>query len=457
MSAESATTLKKSLWGKSAGRLVSTLLRHDELAAVVIIAIHLYVDWYLGLAFLAQILTLGLLFVIYRHRSAQHPWVFPRALWLWTLFLVLAILPALRAISLKDGAYYYFNVIFYTLPMFWLGLVIAQDVGSLRRLFKMLSIFAALLAIVTIIQARTGVLLFKSTRYDASIASLAHFELGNTGIYRAESFLLNPDSNGAWFALMLLLPLGLYVESISFRAKVLYLVEMFLMLLALLFTYSTGASIAAAVGVVSFIVFAGRMRYRIQISLFVPVAAVGLIIVFPSQVHSLLQHASTSAEWSLRLGVWQTGIHVILAFPLTGIGLGRYIYILRAEPYRVPAQFIPVYHPHNSFLELAALGGIPLALLFIALLSLALWLAVQNWIHADVAARTLLAGGLAAIIALSFYSLTNAGWTLTPLTALGWLVLGAISSPLLTRSQKSELADEEKEGNLRIHANQHGG
>ena len=335
---------------------------------------------------------------------------------------------------------------FITLPMFWLGLVVAQDIGSVRRLLNMLSIFAALLAIVTIIQARTGVLLFKSTRYDASIASMAHFELGNTDIYRSESFLLNPDLNGAWFALMLLLPLGLFIEQRFMREKALYLIEMFLILLALLFTYSAGASIAAAAGVVTFIICAGSAGYRIQIALFVLAVGATILLAFPAQVHNLLQHASATGEWSLRLGVWQTSIRVIGAFPLQGIGLGRYIYILRAEPFRVMAQFIPVYHPHNSFLELAALGGIPLALIFIALLCLSLWLAVRNWIRLDKSARSLVGGGLAAIVALSVYSLANAGWTLTPLTAVGWLILGAIASPLLEKDYENELAGVEKEG-----------
>ncbi len=457
MCAETPDTVKKNIWNRSITSAINMLLQHDELAAVVIIAVHLYVDWYLGLAFSAQLLTIGMLVLIYTHRSPQHPWVKPRALWLWVVFLVLALFPATRGISLSDSAYYYFNTIFNAFLIFWLGLVIAQDVARVRRLFKMLSILGALLAIHTIIQAKTGVLLFKTTRYDASIQSMLNFELGNTGIHRAEAFLRNPDSNGAWFALILLLPLGLFTESSSYREKALYLVEMFLMVLALLFTYSTGAFIAAAAGILSFIIFAGRTRYRIQISLFIVVTVLVLIVVFPSQINHLLQHAQASEEWSLRFGVWLTGVRVILAYPLAGIGLGRYIYIQRAEPYRVPAQFIPVYHPHNSYLEFAALGGIPLALVFIALLSLALWLAIRNWIHADANARSILGGGLAAVITLSFCSLNNAGWTLTPLLAIGWLILGAISSPLLARGHQSEPVNEEKSGGLHVHAEQNKG
>src|SRR5205809_8098194 len=41
------------------------IARQNELAATVIIAVHLYVDWYLGLAFVAQIMTVLLLLALY--------------------------------------------------------------------------------------------------------------------------------------------------------------------------------------------------------------------------------------------------------------------------------------------------------------------------------------------------------------------------------------------------------
>ncbi len=103
---------------------VDFIRNHAEFAATLIIAIHIYIDWYLGLAFVAQVLTILLLFIFYQYRSATHPWIKPRALWLWILLLALAIIPAMHGLSLKDGAYYYFNVIFNALLMFWLGLAV---------------------------------------------------------------------------------------------------------------------------------------------------------------------------------------------------------------------------------------------------------------------------------------------------------------------------------------------
>ncbi|HEU5226271.1 MAG TPA: O-antigen ligase family protein [Ktedonobacteraceae bacterium] len=441
---------QKNVWKERIVLASQFVLQHDELVAVLIFAIHLYVDWYLGLAFSAQLITLALLLIFFLCRSEHRPWVKPHALWLWAVFLLLAIFPATRGLNLRDSIYYYVNSLFNAVLVFWLGLLVAQDPASVRRLFKMLAFFAALLAVHTIIEARTGIVLFKTIRYDNSLNDLLHFALGTTGIYRAEAFLLNPDSNGAFFAFMLLLPLGLFVDSSSWRAKMLYLVEILLMALALLFTYSTGAWLSLAAGVIAFIVFVGSMRTGVRIASFLGIVLLIIVVAFPAQIYLLAQHAAAADEWSLRLGVWQTAIRVILAFPLTGIGLGRYIYILRSQPYRVPTQIIPVYHPHNSYLEMAALGGIPLGLLFIALLGLALWQAWRNWWQIDRAARALLGGGLASVLALSFYSLNNAGWTLTPLLAGGWLILGAIASPLLVRKPEAALTAEKQNATIVI-------
>jgi hypothetical protein len=71
--------------------------------------------------------------------------------------------------------------------------------------------------------------------------------------------------------------------------------------------------------------------------------------------------------------------------------------------------------------------------MFITLLLVTLWLAFRNWQQIDVDNRPLLAGGIATAISLSWFSLSDAGWTVAPLLAIGWLILGVVSSPLFLR------------------------
>ncbi len=420
------------------------LLRQDELAATVIIAVHLYVDWYLGLAIVAQILALALLIMFFLARSPRYPWIEPNALWFWGLFLALAIFPAIRGgLSISDIFFYYPNLILGALIIFWLGAVIARDIASVRRLFQILSALGTLIAIHTLIQATTGSFLFGSARFDVFLASVSNFQL-TTGldVYRSGSFFIDPNWTGAFLAMMLCIPLGLLAESSFFLEKVLYLAQTFIILVAILFTYSAGASVAAVAGIIAFTAFVGCTRHRVQIPLFMAVATIGMVVLLPSQVNHLLQHATSPDEVMLRTGAWQTALQVIRAFPLTGVGLGFQAYLERAEPYRVWAQSIPLAHPHNSYLELGAMAGLPVLFVFVALIFYGLWLAVRNWATADVRARSLIGSGIAAVIALSVNSWSINGWTLPPIAATGWLVLGVISSPLLGMRGKSEMAQE---------------
>lgn len=422
---------------------VVVVLRQYELALTMIVAAHIYVDWYLGLEIVAPAAAIGLLCVLFLMHSKNGAWPLPRALWLWGLLLLLTIAPVIGgAQSHYDLAYYYPNIILGALVMFWLGLVVVSDSKRLHKLFNLLALFGALLALHTLIQGTTGIVIFGSTRFDAFLARVSGFELANSTVNRIGSFFINPDWNGTFFATMLLLPLGLFAESTALLSKLFYLVEMFLMLVALLFTYSSGAWIAAFVGILIFIVFVGHVRYRILMPLLIAIVAIAFTVLLPTEVNLLYQHTINPSEVSLRLGAWQTAIRVINAFPLSGVGFGLTNYLQRAEPYRVPAQYLPLAHPHNAYLELGAMGGLPTLLLFISLLLLALWLAWHNWRRSDARTRSLLGGGIAAIIALSVNSVSINGWTLPPLAMIGWLILGAMASPLLTKKLPSDNESE---------------
>lgn len=422
--------------------LASILLRWDALTVTLVLVVHICFDWYMGYLIVAQVLAFALLVIYFLFRSPQHPWSSPRALWLWGLFLLVAIAPAVRgATSRSDAAYYYPNIILGALLMFWLGMTIAGNQERLVTLFKLLAFVGALFALHTIIETTTGVFVFAIPRLSTYLAQVSDFQLANANATRAGSLLLNPDWNGAFLAMMLFFPVGLFAQSSSFLAKLLYLVEIFLVLLALLFTYTLGSWIAALGGMVAFILFAGRGRYRVLISAVLLLVGLLVMVLFPAEVNLLLNRLANPSTLLLRFGAWQTAIQVIQAFPLTGLGLGLSTYMQGAEAYRVPAQYRPLAHPHNSYLELGAMGGLPVLLLFLALLLFAFWQASRNWRFADASTRVLLGAGMAAVIALSINSLSVNAWTLPPLAAIGWLISGTMASRFVSLKQR-EIDDE---------------
>ena len=417
-------------------------LRWDQLAATLVVVVSLYVDWYLGMKVAALVVVLALLFIFFMTRSPERPWLGPRALWLWMLLLVLAIPPATRGFTWNDGVTYYLNVFFGPAVIFWLGAVIARDIPAVRRFVQLLAGLGALLAVHTLVQAFTGILLFRTSRYDAFLAQVSGFELAGSTATRVGSFFLDPNWNGAFFAMMLFLPIGLFFNCTSLGGKILYLIEICLMCISLLFIFSNGAWVGAFAGTLTLLLLVGRMRYRVLILLIVFGAATAVALVFPTQLALEIQHATGATEVVSRTSAWQTAINVIHAFPLTGIGLGLLSYLNRAEPYRVIAQYVPLAHPHDSYLELAAMAGLPVLLVFAALLSFAFSRALRNWARADARTRSLLAGGIAAAAALSVNSISINGWTLSPLAATGWLILGAISSPLIAKGPNREASQE---------------
>ncbi len=421
---------------------ILVLLRQDELLSVSVIAIHLYIDWYLGGKVIAIAVASILVLVFYLDKSPTRPWTTPRFLPLWIVFIVLGVFPAMRGFTLADGFTYYINTMVGAFVVFLLGAIVARNVVVVKKLFSILSLLGTALAVETLFQAETGILLLGTSRFDNYLVKVSDFALAASDAHRTGAFFVDPNWNGTFLAMMLFIPLGIFFHSQLFREKVFCLTAALLIVFALIFTYSTGAWIGAIAGLAIFLLLVGRNSHRIQIATFVASVSLAIVLCFPKQLALQLQHASGSTEVLLRVGAWQTAIKVITAFPFTGVGLGLYAYLEQANAFRVPAQYIPLAHPHESYLELGAMGGIQLAAVFILLLLLALYASVLNWKQTTVQCRPLFAGGIASIIALTINSLSINGWTLPPLTILGWLILGVLSSSFLVKGSKQEKQKE---------------
>ncbi|WP_376794696.1 O-antigen ligase family protein [Thermogemmatispora sp.] len=410
-------------------------LRCDEILAVTVALVHLYLDFYMSLIATAQLLTLVLLVVFFLGRSPQRPWAEPRPLWLWLLFLGLTIFPALRgATNLDDALFYYPNIIVGSFLFFWLGLNTARNLQSLWLSLELLAAFGALIAAHTIVIEVTGKFILGTSLHDPFLKSVSNFTLGETGVQRIGGFFVDPNWNGTFFAFVLFIPLGLYAHTRSWVARLVYLSEALLIGPALLFTFSGGAWVAACCGLILFLLLVDSWRLRLQIALSIFLVSLILLVFFSDQLQLLFGHLTGQGELSLRLGAWETGLNVIMAYPLTGVGFGLSIYMQDSGPYRSPLQYVPLAHPHDSYLEFGAMGGLPVLVVFLALLACYLWKGWRNWQLCDSRHRALLAGGLAAVGALCINSISINGWTLPPLACFGWLMLGLISSPLLHAS-----------------------
>jgi O-antigen/teichoic acid export membrane protein/O-antigen ligase len=414
---------------------IAVVLRIDAFSVTLLAAIHLYVDWYLGLHLIAPGLAMILLLLYYLMRSPTHPWNFPRFPLLWIIFLVVTIYPSIRGgvLMTYDAASFYPSDILGAFLMYWLGIVVVSNQVRLQTFFVIFTCFAVLLALHTLYQSVTGTVLFASSRVNdfLSSADVAYYQFTGSTTQRTGSFFIDPNWNGAFFALVFFLPLGLFVCNTAIWQKLCALFAMMIILLALMCTYSTGAWIAFLVGGVIFLIFMSNTYYRILLPAIALCITALMIMIFPAQIALQLQHIAANNELSLRIAAWRTALRIIQAYPLTGVGLGHQAYLIRSDPYRVPEQFIPLSHPHDSYLEWAAMAGIPVLGIFVLLILSALWLAWRNWQSANMSSRSLIGAGIASTITLSINSISINGWTHFALAMIGWLILGAIASPSL--------------------------
>ncbi|WP_216368930.1 O-antigen ligase family protein [Dictyobacter arantiisoli] len=427
---------------------ILVILRLDILTAMIVVVIHLYADWYLGLHLIAPLLAIMLLIAYYLTRSTRHPWVQLRCFWLWGLFLGFTIYPAIRGglVMTYDAASFYPSDIMGALLMYWIGSLIVYDKWRLRFFFFLFSCLASLLALHTLYQNFTGTILFASSKVAVflSQSDVAYYQMSGTNVQRTGSFFIDPNWNGAFLAMAFFLPTGLFISETNCWRKLCALLMMTVILLALMCTYSTGAWVAFLFGIGVLCLFSGKMLYCIALPIASFCVAVLLATLFPSQIALQMRHISANNELSLRIATWQTALRVIRAHPWDGVGLGHQIYLIQSNIYRVPAQFVMLSHPHDSYLEWAAMAGIPVAGIFISLLIATLWLAYRNWRCFRGASRTLIGSGIAAMVTLSINSISINGWTHFALAMMAWLILGAISSPLLctkdgsTDTQESE-------------------
>jgi O-antigen ligase len=429
-------------------------LRIDEAVAVVILAINLLIDWYqlvdatqllklpIHISVVSTGIALVLVGVIYFGRPDRNPWITVPYLALWLIVLVIALVPMIQGQTLTGAVKYYINVFLNGALMYVVGTQIGVDPERFRRLIALLAGFGAMVALHTVIYVKTGVFLLATHVLNDYLQTRGDFALGGGSLSRAGSFLYNPDMNGAFLAPMVLLTLALLTVARSFRWRLLYLAQIGVTVTALLFTYSTAAWAAMLAGVIMLIVFVSHGRQRWLLFGLICAFGLGTALAFQAQLQSFLHHASNPNELTLREGGWLTAIAVIAAFPLTGVGLDPGAYQQLSQPYRAVQEYVALGHPHNSYLELGALAGLPVLILLVVIVLAGFKRALRNMHEAREPYRTLIGGGGVALLVLSINSLAINGWTISPLVTFAWLLLGAIASPGWLGRQGSLAAPE---------------
>lgn len=253
------------------------------------------------------------------------------------------------------------------------------------------------------------------------------------GTQRLGSLLFNAD----WMAVILVFGLAIWgAKAVWARGMQRVTATAFAVLILILGLATLTRSIfigAPLAALTIFLMARSRKKWAL-------VAQAALVLVAVANVAPGVLHAATSrledpAELQLRVGAFETAARALASRPLTGLGMGWERYSQEAEPYRDgSSQYIRLAHPHNSYLEIGAMLGLPGLAAFGGLLALGLARALRYRKAAPSAAAF---AGMVVFLAMST---TVNGMTLPFLGTLfwvtWWVVVGAAPPPVEARRRR---------------------
>jgi len=236
------------------------------------------------------------------------------------------------------------------------GAVVFRDIKNLTRVLDFFVAGVIIMGGYGIWQHFVGVDLYHKVLLDRMI--FGYRAIGNFSTYLTFS---------GFFAItsIFLVPVGF--SATTRTRKLIYLLASQIGLACILFNYSRSTIVALIIGAIALVLLIGA-RYRRWVSLVLLLTLAVGIVVSPDFLNRFKNMGSTefSIEYAnSRFAIWETTLSMIKEKPIFGIGAGNFYdqYIA----HRKNRTGRNLSHAHNDFLNVAAIAGIPCALLFILL------------------------------------------------------------------------------------------
>lgn len=242
---------------------------------------------------------------------------------------------------------------------------------------------------------------------------------------RIRGFYGSPNNLGLFLgrALPMAVALGLWWV----RGRVLLLSAAAIMAVALLLTFSIGAWVGVAAGLLAIAALRGRQTLKVAVG----IGVAGLIIVaiaalrIPRIGSHVNLHRGTDFE---RLLIWQSSLRMLAGHAVRGIGLDNFLYYYQ-HGYRLPAGWREpdLSHPHNLILDFWLSLGLPGILLLGLLLGRLVEVVVARWKAASLAERGAYAGVVGAMVDTVVHGLVDNSFFLVDLSVLFWLMFAIVA------------------------------
>lgn len=285
----------------------------------------------------------------------------------WVLGLV--ILSAASILVSPDmgfSFYNYYNLMGRYLLLYYL---IVQNITTLRQVKLLTGLLAAAAAGVTFYgfyQYFFGIDITNMLWVDGE-----QFPELKTRVF---STLQNPNILAGYLLVMMLMAFGVFCKIKRLAARVGLVAFFMLMGACLAMTYCRGAWISLLLVVLSYGAFKNR---RMLVPLFLIVAIVGAMDAsLAERLASAFSASDTSS--SMRLGIWESTISMIIEHPLLGIGWGSFWMVYPAYDFFIQNDAVKIVHAHNMYLNFAAEIGLVGCFAFLGVLGGHLSMALSN-------------------------------------------------------------------------------
>lgn len=392
---------------------------------------------YIGISQILLILLI--LWVIIKRISTKEMFSIKKPFsYLWIPFIILFFIGALRSEEVREGANFFQFYALESCIIYFSALTIFKKRGDIKTFVILLLIFTILTGILTKIDYFTGETIIQSAQREKDLRDFR--EEGS----RVGLFFINPNLAGGFWMLLLPLTLALYMYERRVSLKICLALAVLVMMGALLMTFSRGSILCLPIALLFVLGLSKAKNAKIS-GILIFLAAAALLWAFYGYFQAMIEdrlettmgRIESSYEEEKRLIVWVETLELIKRHPLLGVGLGEYTFNINAR--RNKFRYISEYaHPHNSYLEIAVMAGIPCLFIFLLMLGRffhfvfpALKRGENSFFHA------LLTGLVGGILGFLANSGTDYLYFHAPLNHLFWLFIG-LSVGVVNQIMKSK-------------------
>lgn len=219
---------------------------------------------------------------------------------------------------------------------------------------------------------------------------------------RVFSVFGNPNILAEYLIMAIPTSIALFWNTKKLIKKIIFMLTTMVLSVTLLMTLSRGGWLGIAFGIFIFILLVEKKLFLLSI----PVGIASIFVIPDSIMSRIMTIGSlTDSSNAYRIKIWQITTDIIRDHWEAGVGFG---YIPFKKTFETYIRTMPIYHAHNTYLEIAAEMGIVGLVLFAILIFVLYKYGVLNAVKSnDKYIKTISAGLLAGISSLLFHGIVE--------------------------------------------------